>query len=68
MISKLCCRVLGQVDNYVLVIRNKRIVLNSVVSNSILKLNVYSNKYIFTKKGVVIMDGFSGLDQLGIVT
>lgn len=47
-------------DNYILTVRNRQIVLNFVVLYSIMKFNVYFDKDIFTKKGVVKINGLNG--------
>lgn len=55
-------------DNYISIIKGRELMLNVVVLHSILHFNVYSEQMVFTKKGLVKIDGLGGLDQLKIGT
>lgn len=55
-------------DNYISVVKGRRLALTATVMHSILRSNVYSEQVVFTKKGLVKIDVLRRLDQLKLVT
>lgn len=52
--------------NYVSFMKDKKSTLNVPFMNSISRIESESNVFVFTKKGPVVFNGFSELDQLRV--